>query len=86
MQSLKAVYSDRYKYISSSGGRQELYDLLSDPLENNNLAATQTAVVREMAELLETVLARCRPVGGDVHRDAPLSEQERKQLETLGYL
>jgi arylsulfatase A-like enzyme len=86
MQSLKAVYSDRYKYISSSGGRQELYDLLSDPLENNNLAATQPAVVREMAELLETELARCQPVGGDVHRDAPLSEQERKQLETLGYL
>lgn len=84
-QSLRAVYADRYKYISSSGGRQELYDLFLDPLEKNNLAEAQPAAVREMAELLETALARCQPVGGSGHA-APLAEQERERLEALGYL
>jgi arylsulfatase A-like enzyme len=46
----RAVISNRYKYVIDGDGRRELYDLIDDPLEMENLA-TSVACEPTMSEL-----------------------------------
>jgi arylsulfatase A-like enzyme len=49
-----ACQSERWKYILDHGsGREELYDLLGDPDEKNNLSKTENKILSQMREKIE---------------------------------
>ncbi|RLE78181.1 MAG: hypothetical protein DRJ56_00730 [Thermoprotei archaeon] len=81
---LKALIVGDYKYIWSSDGRDELYNLKRDPSESENLIEEEGDVAREMREKLVAVLS------GMEHRDlgdfVQGSEENVRLLERLGYL
>jgi len=82
----RAVVYERFKYIvNDSTGAEELYDLESDPDESSNLAGERPAMVAKLraamaAEYLRSYGPGVTQVGWD-----ELSEEERAQLEALGY-
>jgi arylsulfatase A-like enzyme len=80
---LDAVYSENYKFIVSSKGTVELYDLANDPGEQSNIAGYEPAVVADMNGLLEEYLAKIPPVKIGP-RD--LNAERLETLKGLGYL
>jgi tetratricopeptide (TPR) repeat protein len=77
---LLGVRSERFKYIRAP--RPELYDLLEDPREIRNLAASRPEVVTELERILDRRLENARPVQPNLAPDAA----RRAQLAQLGYL
>lgn len=82
-----ALYDWPWKFIQSSDGAHELYHLEGDPAEQDNRLAAEPVRGAEMLARLEAF----RPVV--VKRDAPevpdlpsLTEEEIREMETLGYL
>lgn len=78
---LRSLRDERYKLVLAP--RPELYDLLSDPREMENLAPREPDRVRAMAETLLTRLA------GDTGTSEPpidLDRESRERLRALGYL
>lgn len=81
-----AVYDWPLKLIRSSDGRDELYNLLEDPGELRNLAASQAADAARLRERLERFESgRTRAPAGGV-RAAELSDEQRRILKSLGYV
>jgi arylsulfatase A-like enzyme len=85
-----AVYRDSHKYIHSTDGKHELYDLRRDAHERSNLVSSQPERVAAFRRLLEETLGA---KGIDSIGAGSLSEQEKgltqdevEQLEKLGYL
>ncbi len=68
--------------------RQMLFDLHADPLERNNVASEQPAVVAELDAALEAWLAECQTYAAlsDTHSAVGLDEATLAQLHGLGYL
>ncbi|MFC1980591.1 hypothetical protein ACFLVS_07150 [Chloroflexota bacterium] len=58
---LKAVRTNEYKYIWSSDGRDELYNIRQDPEELNNLIETKPEKARELKALLKEWLNSFEP-------------------------
>lgn len=90
----KAVMADRppmrrgliangWKLIVDGDGAQELFDLASDPLEQHNVAEQES----ERADEMRTVLDEWdrRNPRGQMH-EVPLSSDDLRALESLGYL
>jgi len=80
---LLGIVTDQYKYIQTT--RPELYDLVDDPQELNNLAKQQANRARIMQDKLQQILDE------SVHINTPdskpeLDEQARQRLESLGYV
>jgi choline-sulfatase len=80
--SLLGVVTDRYKYIKTT--RSELYDLVEDPYELNNIAVEQADRSQTMEERLRQILQETTrgKEGGKEHLD----NQTRERLESLGYI
>jgi len=81
-----ALRTERYKYVSWTNGKEELYDLASDPAELRDLAATADLTwarerVAEHASLRLESGAGDDPAGP--HAD---SAAIRARLEALGYM
>lgn len=85
----KALYRDLRKvvFIESQPPRVAFFDLATDPHEQNDMSAQGGNVVRELVSLLkqqkEQNLALA-PRGAT--ESVPLSDAERRRLETLGYI
>ncbi|HVF60028.1 MAG TPA: sulfatase [Thermoanaerobaculia bacterium] len=62
-----------------------LYDLRADPGEERSLAGRGLPAERELGEILRRWLAARRPPVGRAE-PRPLSDEERRRLEALGYL
>jgi choline-sulfatase len=62
--------------------REELYDLSTDPQEKTNLAQAQPARVAELASLIRQRFAGLKSRA----REQDIPEEQRKQLEALGYV
>ena len=83
---LFAWRSGRYKYIYDEGGTDELYDLIADPLETQNLAAHAAAERENLrAELLQQLALYRR------HQRPSLSDERLdlewiEELKALGYV
>lgn len=82
---LLGVRTGRFKAITRVGRPPELYDLVADPDETIDLAAERPLLHTGLILLLERALAEPAPFRAG-RREGELSEEDRKQLETLGYL
>lgn len=85
MRERHALFAGRYKFILSSDGAHELYDLEGDPREQENLAPAKPA----LAEALEARLRALLALGPATDSDAPVPELTPAQLDELrqlGYL
>jgi arylsulfatase A-like enzyme len=71
-----------WKYLRSSTGREELYELTSDPAERQSLAATRPDVTRTLAALTDERLAKLP----DAAPAAPLPDETLRALRALGYV
>ncbi|MHC4846357.1 MAG: sulfatase [Planctomycetota bacterium] len=79
----RVIYFEDYKYIESSDGRHELYDLARDPGELDNLIDREGEAKAALAELL----ARHTSAGGPVAAPAfpELTPEELETMKQLGY-
>ena len=80
-----AIYDGPFKYIDSSDGAHELYDLDADPGEAVNLIETEAGTAARLAGRLGAFLA------SRAHSDAeddktPLTRDEIRRLRSLGYV
>lgn len=80
---LLGVVTDRYKYIQTT--RPELYDIVVDPQESNNLTKTQPHRARIMQDKLRQILEE-QLRKDDSNGNLELDEEGRKKLESLGYV
>jgi arylsulfatase A-like enzyme len=82
---LKVLYRGNYKYIWASDGRSELYDIIADPLEQNNLITKNSELVQNMEKELGQWKHTFQPVHGD--NDAVKTDKAViDQLRGLGYI
>jgi len=72
------------KYIFSSDGTDELYNLAADPDELDNLADVRPQDLAVLRDLMQTRVAGLGvPTGGDAPE---FSEELKRRLKALGYL
>jgi len=85
-RSLRALFIDRYKFIWSSDGRHELYEIDADPGEQEDLSRSRPDLVTRMAGDMQRFVAGLQAVDVEsqtlMHRD----EAHQRRLEALGYL
>jgi arylsulfatase A-like enzyme len=78
------VRTERWKLVvTPAESKQELYDLVADPGERTNLAATRPAEVDELRSQLRRWRAALRPQKAE---SAALDEASLQELKNLGYL
>jgi choline-sulfatase len=80
--SLLGVVTDRYKYIKTT--RSELYDLVEDPDELNNIVVGQADRSQTMETKLHQILQETTRSKEDGKEQ--LDNQTRERLESLGYI
>jgi arylsulfatase A-like enzyme/Flp pilus assembly protein TadD len=80
---LHALQTTRYHYIEAPV--PELYDVLADPQEKNNLAPQQTATVAVLEDKLQSLL-RQNPFKPTEGGSAGLSSDALEKLRALGYV
>jgi len=80
-----AFFDWPYKLISSSDGQNELYDLVQDPRESQNLYESQPEVATRLTHQLQEFFAS-RMRSEERVEQAPLSKEELKRLKSLGYV
>jgi len=86
---LKAIYSndaENLKYIQSSNGNSELYDLNTDPEEMNNIIAQRPDAAAALDARLEKWLNSFEPVQGDEKSEITDTEKLMNRLRALGYV
>ena len=76
----RAIYSGAFKYIGSTAGKHELYDLLADPDEQRDVCSAQSARCAEMQNQLDQ-LARTAPK--DRSPGKKLDPQSMERLKSL---
>jgi arylsulfatase A-like enzyme/Flp pilus assembly protein TadD len=80
---LHALETNRYHYVDAP--QPELYDLLADPEEKENVAAQQPATVAVLKDKLQARL-RDRPYQASADGSAGLSSEALEKLRALGYV
>lgn len=88
-RNLKAIYSndaENLKYIQSSNGNSELYDLNVDPDELNNISAQRPDAVAALDARLEKWLNSFEPVQDDQKSEITDTEKLMNRLRALGYV
>jgi len=79
---LRSLSAEGWKYIH--GPRPELYHVADDPAERADLAASEPQRAAEMRDALRRMLAGTPRVADGAAQ--PLSPEERRRLESLGYV
>ena len=85
-RTLRAIYQRQYKYIWASDGRYELYDLATDPDELKNLVTIKSNLAGRLAKIHDDWVVSFKPGKRGPLQDRPLTEEERRRLESLGYI
>lgn len=84
-RALQMIRTDRYKYIWSSTGQHELYDLPTDPAEEHNLIAQCPDIAQELDQRLNEWRNSFEPAVPTT--EAPeFDEKIKAQLRALGYM
>jgi hypothetical protein len=80
-----AIYDWPFKYIDSSDGEHEMYNLEVDRAEAVNLVGSDEATANRLAgRLREFFDSRYR--SQELVDQEPLTEEERRRLKSLGYI
>jgi arylsulfatase A-like enzyme len=82
---MRMVRDERFKYISTSNGRVELYDLDVDPGETRNLAGVEPAVELAMTERLAQWEGATDSAQVETE-EAEYDEETMQRLRGLGYV
>jgi choline-sulfatase len=77
---LRAIRTNRWKYIRAP--RPELYDLLQDPGETNNVIADRPAEAQDLEARLKALVGS----GAETVQPAAVDQRTLDQLKSLGYL
>jgi arylsulfatase A-like enzyme len=79
----RAVFLGPAKLITSTSGKQELYEIHQDPAEEHDLYSTRNVQVRELSEMLQAWLSLVH-----VSRSGPVKQRREtlERLRSLGYL
>lgn len=81
---LRALSTDRFLYLKAPAS--SIYQLPSDPEEKTDLARQQPAALRLWEKRLRDLLAAAgETLDAPVRPEAALSEEQRRQLASLGY-
>jgi arylsulfatase A-like enzyme len=80
-----AIYEWPWKYIASSDGAHELYQLDTDPAEQDNRIARDAAVAARLQERVEAAVVSF-PSSTAPAPVQELTEEEKKEMDALGYL
>jgi arylsulfatase A-like enzyme len=79
----RAIFEGTYKFIGSTSGQRELYDLSSDPAETHNLYTTDNRMAQQMEAKLESwVRIEAKRAAHTVKIDS----SARERLRSLGYV
>lgn len=80
---LLGLVSERWKYIQAP--REELYDLVNDPKENNSITDKHPKRTKLMRDNLKLILQE--QISNDPSKSKfDMDEQSKKRLESLGYV
>ncbi len=85
----KALYQDGYKllYVESDPPRASLYRVPGDPQEQQSFAQTAGGLLARLIGDLQPIRSRNRDLAKALPQSrAPISEEQRRQLESLGYV
>lgn len=83
----RAVFRGPLKLIHSTTGKRELYNLLEDPMESEDLHAEMQEDSRQLLSLLETWQAQVADDSADEDKiPRELDEETRDALRSLGYI
>ncbi len=80
-----AVIEDSFKYVTSSDGHRELFDLSRDPGETVNLASTDPQRVMKLQRALDAWL-RVTPAYRRQQGESQMSPELLQKLRALGYI
>lgn len=81
---LKSVRTSQYKYIESSEGDQELYDIIKDPWEEKNIVKNKTDISDNLSDRLESWRNSIPSFESEINIDMDSATKDR--LERLGYI
>ena len=82
-----SVRTRRWKLIRNKmPATTELYDMVADPAEKNNIAATVPEQVSSLSDLLQETRERARREAAQMNNGEGLSPGEIERLKSLGYL
>ena len=82
----RAWFEWPYKLIHSSDGKHELYHVVHDPSESNDLIERKPAISKRMTDALRRSLGEELVPAEDDQRTLDFSEHEIEQLKSLGYI
>jgi arylsulfatase A-like enzyme/Flp pilus assembly protein TadD len=80
--SLLSVINDKWQYIQTT--RPELYNLVNDPYERNDLIAKESQRARILQDSLREILESS--VKSENNSSLEINDEARKKLESLGYI
>jgi|SRR5579871_21221 len=79
----RAVYSWPYKFITSTNGKRQLYDIQADPEETRDLSQTRAAVAQQLNADLHAWM-KTFPAQGQ--QKVKLDPESLQRLKSLGYV
>jgi arylsulfatase A-like enzyme len=81
-----AYFDGPYKYIASSDGANELYNLQQDSPEDHDLIGAATDVAQDMAAKLAQFQAGRPAAPSAAKAETPLTREQLRTLQSLGYV
>ena len=81
---LKVIRTDEDKFIQVSNGRNELYNLNSDPGEQNNIIDQEEKLAEELQSRLKAWEDSCQ--SEEVDAEIAIDERVKKRLRDMGYI
>jgi hypothetical protein len=85
-RTFRGSVSASQKYISTSTGSPELYNLLQDPAESNNLYNPEQAESRDAAERFRVASQMARAAGQSLRSPGKVDRDTVERLRSLGYV
>ena len=86
VRDLQAIVRGELKYIHDlDEGRHALYDLSTDPGENENLIGERAGLALELRGDLERIVGEHRALTEEI-ASTPLSQERLEKLRSLGYV
>jgi hypothetical protein len=86
---MRAMRTNEFKYIRREKGRQELYELHTDPIEQGNLCETDSGQCRTLAQRMEQWQGDMRAAKERLQLpaapDAEIDPSTAERLRSLGY-